>query len=365
MISQDFCNELLRIGNPCEPHFGYFDINGHTLRVTSAAREMIDSLRSFFYPYITNWNGTSCASRFCELAAIVDPGLYDYLEANLPETPDNVLTTALKHDLEYQLRCFYSESKEITIIEDQPLNLFYVVSDHGRSTKLIATNRSRTRTGLLRVIRSAWVLSYEALIVHGCALEKHGRGIIIAGEKHAGKTTSLLNLCSRRDYDIVANDRLLLDFNQSNERLRAIGVPTVINLRRNTVKPFPELQHLINVPLFGVRDLAEALNVDVKREVEVTAIAFLSYDDDCSKPAFRSLSREESYEMVAPHLFSGREYDWVRTMKIGDIARDRAGLTKRSILNDVACYQLSSNESQLEDVAALLDNWCQLGSIRG
>jgi hypothetical protein len=174
-----------------------------------------------------------------------------------------------------------------------------------------------------------------------------------------------LNLCSRRHDDIVANDRLLLVSGQSDGRAHAIGVPTVINLRRDTVKPFPELQHLIAAPLFGVSDLARALNVDVRREVEITAVVFLSYEAGCRELVFRSLSQQESYEMLASHLFPPREYDWVRMMKIVEAAPDRVSLAKRDILNGIHCFQLSSNETQLEESATLLDEWCQRGSGRG
>jgi hypothetical protein len=363
MITPDVYSVLQRIPYPNDSHFGFFDVSGQTIRIASPASETIESLRSFFNPYIESHDETYSASSFHDLHIIVDPHLYDYLKANVPKSPDDLLATALTHDLEYQLRCFYSESREIKVIEDEPLKLFYVVSSGGRSTKVIATAGSRTRTALLRMIRSAWVLTHDALIVHGSVLEKDGRGIVIAGEKHAGKTTTLLNLCTRKNYDIVANDRLLLKRNPADQRLRAIGIPTVINLRWNTVKPFPELQHLIDIPLFGVQDLAKALDVSVKSEVDVTAVAFLSYDKDCRQPVFRSLSEEESYEMLTSHLFSTREYDWVRMMNIGEAIRDRVAVEKRDILNGVSSLHLTSNETHLEELAFLLDNWCQVGSI--
>ena len=181
----------------------------------------------------------------------------------------------LKHDVEYQLGCFYSVSNEITIIEDQPLKLFYLISERGRATKVVGTVGSRIQTGLLRMLRAFWVLSYMPSSFMPARSKNTGGDSIIAGEKHAGKTTSLLNLCSRKSYDIVANDRLLLQSNEPDASLCAIGVPTVINVRWNTVKPFLELQHLINLRLFSAYDLARALNVEVKREVKVSAVVFL------------------------------------------------------------------------------------------
>src|SRR5262245_45384638 len=113
MISPDLCHTL-RVDRPYECHFRYFNINGQLLRVGSPDREALDSLISFFYPYIESHDETYPADRFYELIAIVDPKLFDYLKANLPASPDSLLTTSLKHELEYQLRCFFSESGEIT-----------------------------------------------------------------------------------------------------------------------------------------------------------------------------------------------------------------------------------------------------------
>ena len=265
MITQHLGDAVLRIVAPPERPPVYFDLGGRTVRVTAPPGETLEKLRSFFHPYITSHDATHHADDPYDLAAVCEPELYDYVKANIPETPDHVLTAVLRHDFEYQLRCFYSESGEITIIEDEPLKLFYVASGRGRAVKVISTVGSRTQTGLLRLIRSAWMLGRDALIVHGCVMEKHGRGIIVAGEKRAGKSTSLLNLCSRKGYDVIANDRLLLELNRPGERLRAVGVPTVVNLRRETLRPFPELGQLTDASLFGVYDLAKALGVNIKR----------------------------------------------------------------------------------------------------
>ena len=359
MIPPDFCREASTIRDTDRQHCGYFDLNGQTVRVASPTREAIENLRSFFFPYIPSQDEAQCSDISYELIAVVEPELYDYIGANVPPSPDDVLPAVLKHDVEYQLRCFYSVSDDITIIEDQPLKLFYLISERGRATKIVGTVGSRIQTGLLRMLRAFWVLSNDALIVHACALEKHGRGLIIAGEKHAGKTTSLLNLCSRKNYDIVANDRLLLQSNEPDASLCAIGVPTVINVRWDTVKPFPELQHLINLRLFGVNDLARALNVEVKREVKVSAVVFLSYDHGLRRPVFRSLSQDESYAMSASQFVSRREYEWARMMNVCGVGPVRA---KKDLIGRVSCFQLTSNETQLEELANLLDDWCQVGS---
>lgn len=303
----------------------YFNVNNQAVRVTAPDDRVIASLRSFFDPYIPVRDEAHDAY---DLTAVVQPDLYDEIKSSLPSTPDEISTTALQHDLEYELRIFHSEGQETTVIEDEPLKLFYVVSNGLKRTKIVATDGSRVRTGLLRIIRGAWVLGQPGLIVHGCALEKDGRGIIVSGEKYAGKTTMLLNLCLREGYNIVANDRLLL------HEGRAKGIPTVVKLRPRTLEPFPELKHLIDVPLFGVSDLARALGVEIKTETMVETIAFLTYDPDVEAPVVHQL--EDAHATLATHLFSRSEYDWVRLLNINHD------------LNGVRALKLASNERHLD-----------------
>lgn len=359
MISANLCSTL-RVAYPHELHFRYFEINSQLLRVASPASDILDSLGSFFYPYIQSHDETHETDQFYELTAIIDPSLFESLEANLPDSPDDLLTTNLKHDLEYQLRCFSSESGEITILEDQLLKLFYVICDQ-RPTLVVGTDGSRMRTGLLRIIRSAWMNDHDGVIVHSCVLEKHGRGIVIVGDKHAGKTTSLLQLCTKKQYGLVANDRCVLQSDVSSG-VWALGVPTVINMRPETIKPFPELQYFKSLKLLGIYDLARTLNVEIKPEVKVTTLVFLSYERSCRQPAYRPLSNEEKTEMLSAHLFSYQEYEWVKLMKIGGGPSKTGAGIKSLQLSSVSGFHLISNENQLDERALLLDSWCQAGA---
>ena len=327
-------------------HSVYFDLGCITVRVVVPDAETIKSLRAFFDPYVLT---EPEANDFYELTTMIDPELYGATKTNLPSIPDAEITTTLQHDLEYKLKCFHSKAG--TLIEDEPLQVFYLVHDQDRRTEIIATDGSRVRTSLLRIIRGAWVLAQEGVIVHGCGLEKNGNGIVISGEKYAGKTTSLLNLCVNRGYDIVANDRLLLL--QSGF---ARGIPTVVNLRPRTLKPFTELRHLIDVPVFGVSDLARALKVTVKKETALKAIAFLSYDESVRKPVFRKLSLDEARQVLSSYVFTRHEYEWVSLMKITDAVPDSTG---ENVLSGVLCFKLSCNETHIDEVARLLDGWCQ------
>jgi hypothetical protein len=356
MITPALQHALLNTEEPHQSHCCYFDVNGEAVRVSAPDSETIASLRAFFYPYVSSLDKSH---RSYDLTTIADPELYAFIKSNLPATADATLSTTLQHNFEYELKCFTSASGEIRIIEDEPLKLIYIVFGRKRQTKVVATDGSRIRTGLLRIIRGAWVLGHDGLIVHGCVLAKQERGILISGEKYAGKTTTLFNLCLRKGYDIVANDRLLLEGSTSGAQLTARGIPTVVKLRENTVKPFPELQHLLEAPLFSVSDLARELKVDVKREARISAIAFLFYHPDSDQPAFRELAADEAHEILLSHLFPRSEYDWVRLIGIGNAARGRIEHSGNKVLSRTQYFRLTCNETHLEDVAGLLDRWCQ------
>jgi hypothetical protein len=316
----------------------YFDLGYTTVRVIAPE---IESLQAFFEPYVTT---VPRANDFYELTTVVDAKIYEATRASLPATPDTEIPTMLQHDLEYKLQWFHTKAG--TLIADEPLRVFYAV--HEGQTRLIATEGSRVRTALLRIIRGAWVLGQSGLIVHGCGVEKNGRGIVISGDKFAGKTTSLLSLCLRKGYNIVANDRLLL-----SQAGVARGIPTVVKLRPRTLKPFPE----VGAPsVFAVSDLARELKVSVQKEASLKTIAFLSYDQSLREPQFRKLSHDEAREALASHLFSRREYEWVKELKLGETVIDSS---EEDVLNGVSCYKLTSNETHIDEVTRLLDHWCQ------
>ena len=76
------------------------------------------------------------------------------------------------------------------------------------------------------------------LLLHASAFAVDGRGVVIAGPKKAGKTTLLVHALHRGSPEYVSNDRVLITAEAS---VRAIGVPTVVRLRRGTLDLFPAL----------------------------------------------------------------------------------------------------------------------------
>ena len=74
--------------------------------------------------------------------------------------------------------------------------------------------------------------------IHGAALEKDGRGVLIVGASGAGKTTACLSLM-RSGYGCLSDDHPLLHF--ASMEMRLLPFPGRIAVTERTVAWFPEL----------------------------------------------------------------------------------------------------------------------------
>lgn len=88
-------------------------------------------------------------------------------------------------------------------------------------------------------LASTELLRHQGLYtIHAAALEKHGRGILIAGNSGRGKTTSSLSLL-RSGYRYLSDDHPLLQ--DAGTHVDVLPFPTKINVTRSTIELFPEL----------------------------------------------------------------------------------------------------------------------------
>ncbi len=71
-------------------------------------------------------------------------------------------------------------------------------------------------------------------ILHGSCVIKDNKAIIISGDKHCGKTTTLLNLL-KRGYDYCANDRLAIK--KEGDHVVVIGIPFSMGIVTNLNLP--------------------------------------------------------------------------------------------------------------------------------
>jgi hypothetical protein len=144
------------------------------------------------------------------------------------------------------LPCWRSEGKEILVFDSEMVS-FYRKNPGASCTEIISKpGNLAVRVALLRVVREivmARVHACGGLVVHGAALEWHGKGYVIPGPKEAGKTTLLLHLLRKTGAAYVANDRSVVWPDRRPATVR--GLPTIVNVRTSTLAWFPELEEAL------------------------------------------------------------------------------------------------------------------------
>lgn len=142
----------------------------------------------------------------------------------------------------------------------QSFRVFYAVDRAARSVAILSPeNNASARTALMRVVREIAMnraRSDGGVFLHAAAIAVGERGLLIAGEKGAGKTTVLLHLLRETGADYVANDRVLL---VSPDGATARGMPTIVTVRPRSLAFVPGLQAALVARSFHyLRTLAEA-----------------------------------------------------------------------------------------------------------
>jgi hypothetical protein len=116
---------------------------------------------------------------------------------------------------------------------------FYIVDDSG--VEIIADGSNYwSRVALFRVVRELAVASNrgQTLSLHAAAAIVDSRGVLLAGQKRAGKTSLLCHLLGHEDASLVANDRATV--RDMDKPASFVGVPTIVKVREGTVQLFQD-----------------------------------------------------------------------------------------------------------------------------
>ena len=170
-----------------------------------------------------------------------------------------------------ELDCFINDSHVISLPAwsasahevaafQESFRAFYSVDRGARSVTVTSRpGNAGARTALMRSVRELAMnraLRRGGLFLHAAALAADRLGALIAGQKHAGKTTLLLYLLRASGADYVANDRVLLPA-AASPAVR--GMPTIVTVRPQTVDFFPQLgAEIVARRYYHQRTLAEA-----------------------------------------------------------------------------------------------------------
>jgi hypothetical protein len=128
---------------------------------------------------------------------------------------------------------------------------------------LAASRRPSLRIALLRILRElalARMPGGRYLQLHAAALGNADGGLILCGDRRAGKTSLLLHLLRSGRLDFISNDRAIA-FVSTDGDVMARGMPTVVSIRAGTCGLLPGLQ-LDRIAAWKARmTLAEALDL--------------------------------------------------------------------------------------------------------
>ena len=171
---------------------------------------------------------------------------FEVVEGDAPFTirlvHDDDAFDALKADVwAAPVPCFRLDSKVLSfrsrqtaaglVLEDADRGCFLVVD--GPCVDVVA--RRGAQRCRLTVARIARERIEGGVALHAAAVEIGGKGIALAGVRRSGKTSLLLHMLTTGGR-YIANDRVLVTGDDE-----VVGVPTVVNLRSETLAMFPRV----------------------------------------------------------------------------------------------------------------------------
>lgn len=155
---------------------------------------------------------------------------------------------------EHEIFCAVNKDrKEITLVSAEP-NLF-------------------ARLFLMRVVRELamnYTLHNKGLFLHAAALAIDEKGIVIAGETNAGKTTMLINLLQEQDTKYIANAKYI-----SNDRVLILdkisppllySMSTIISIRQGIMDHSPLFGEKLSTSNYRAKlTFAESTTIELPR----------------------------------------------------------------------------------------------------
>lgn len=225
------CRPVKELGLQCE---------GLRVRVSSDEAGHLAWLREFVCPQFQEVPADACEAR---VVLNADTARYEALSAAGPRAGADPLDVFGLDTTVVRLPLWNGAAGETTVFEEAT-GVFYARADGGREVSLVTRpGNPLARFQLMRVVRELAVERTRlagGLVLHAAALEWEGRGVAIAGQKAAGKTTLLLGLLRQPRARYLANDRVALIPGVAGPAL--LGLPTLVLLRAGTLELFPDLR---------------------------------------------------------------------------------------------------------------------------
>ncbi|MDO3386011.1 hypothetical protein QWI17_09200 [Gilvimarinus sp. SDUM040013] len=131
-------------------------------------------------------------------------------------------------------------SDDVHEVHNASANIRYQVDL--KNKKLLVRESSVSQSLLLSVNRIIRCVVFWELMARGCvpfhaaSVSRGGRSVCVSGNKHSGKTTSMLNLLKTKKFDMQANDKVLL--RSDNSEYFCFSLPISVNVRPGTANLF-------------------------------------------------------------------------------------------------------------------------------
>jgi hypothetical protein len=168
-----------------------------------------------------------------------DSQRYDDALARRPTAASVELDSFVNDSHMIRLPAWASTPGSISAFQED-FRVLYVVDRETRSIAVLSpASNPHSRTALMRVVRElAMNRSWRdrGMFLHAAAIAVGERGMLIAGEKRAGKTSLLLHLLRATAAEYVSNDRVLLP---SMDAATVRGMPTIVTVRPGTLAFLP------------------------------------------------------------------------------------------------------------------------------
>ena len=305
-------------------HHGVIAFRGMRIVVRCDTEAPLRWLEEFFGPCETR---EPEGPEVCEVRLSIDSGRHTAMRRD--EHGDQRRIDAFALDGGFAGLTLLSDTPAARLLRDEKSASFVTIGTGGHAVQIVAAaDHARVRVLLMRVVRELAML--ESLrrgdrLVHAAAAVHRGRAILIAGQKRAGKTTTLLGLLSTGEARYLSNDRVLVDLFSAPPM--AYGLPTVAKVRADTLDYLPRLtappggrhyltsreydegSSLLNPTRRPDHSMSPAqlcrwLDVTAMAAAPIGLMVFVRVDPSVERFALRRLDSAEATDRLRDSLFS-------------------------------------------------------------
>jgi hypothetical protein len=241
----------------------------------------------------------------CKVSLSIDSKQYDRLLKREPRSGGEKIDTFALDRRMIDLPLWKSPDDE-RIIFQKGSKVFYRLNPKGTHVRVITPkDNSSIRKVLMRVVREFTINHLHRsgnLLIHGAAIARGNKGVIIAGPKQSGKTTLLLHVLRQKGINFTANDRVIVNFDNGKTVLR--GLPTIVKLRQKTLEMFSGLERHLLAKKYDYRLTLKEIKSGVFKSMQPDSHGDFSISPVqlCQLLGVGQLSKANLRVVVFPHI---------------------------------------------------------------